>query len=250
MQLENKNIIITGASSGIGKATAIKCALEGANVILIGRNQSRLEVTATEIQKYTSKYPVQLCGDINDGNFIDNVLKTIDGLLIHGVALCAGEVSVIPIAFATEDKIKQIFNTNFYANANFIRLLLKKKLLKRGSSIVAVTSVLGLNGYMNGNAAYGASKAALESWIMTCALEYASKGIRFNTVHPGSINTPMLNLNSVTKEQMEKALDKIPMKRVGEPEEIAEPIIFLISDASSFITGTHLIADGGQHLIF
>ncbi len=128
--------------------------------------------------------------------------------------------------------------------------MLKNKTLKRESSVVGIPSVLRLDRFIVGNAPYGASKAALESWIKSCALEYASKGIRFNTIHPGSTNTPMLNLSSVSAEQMEKTIAKIPVKHIGEPEDIAHAIVFLLSEESSFITGSSILVDGGQHLIF
>lgn len=248
--LEGKTVFITGASSGIGRATAIECSKAGAKLIIAGRDRNRLEETASEIRKYSPLATVMINGDLKSDEFRTNLVKIISGTEVHGVALCAGTVTVTPVAFATEEKVWEIFKTNFYSNIVILRALIKSKCLKRGSSVVAVTSVLGIDGFMPGNAPYGASKAALESWMKSCALEYASKGIRFNTIHPGSINTPMLNLSSVSKEQMDNAIAKIPMKHIGEPEEIAYPIIFMLSDASSFMTGTSIMVDGGQHLLF
>lgn len=248
--LTNCLVLVTGASSGIGKSTAIECAKAGANLIITGRNEERLTETANEIKKITNISPVTLSGDLSDPEFRNSLQSALDGQQIHGLALCAGAVSVIPITFATEDKILEIFRINFLSNVEIIRLLLKGKNLKRGSSVVVVTSVLGIDGYMPGNAPYGASKAALESWLKNCALEYASKGIRFNSIHPGSIDTPMLNLSSITQIQIDQAIAKIPMKRIGLPSEIAKPIVFLLSDQSSFMTGSCLLVDGGQHLIF
>lgn len=248
--LEGKTVFITGASSGIGRSTAIECAKAGAKLIIAGRDCNRLEGTVSEISKYSSEKPVIIDGDLNSEEFRAKLFDNISNGEVHGVALCAGMVTVTPVSFATEEKILDIFKTNFFSNVAIIRGMLKNKNLKRGASVVTVTSVLGLDGFMPGNAPYGASKAALESWIKNCALEYASKGIRFNTIHPGSINTPMLNLSSISKEQIENAIAKIPMKHMGEPEEIANPIIFMLSDASSFMTGTSIIVDGGQHLLF
>lgn len=250
MSLNGKTVLVTGATSGIGRATALECAVTGADVIITGRSASRLEDTANEIANATSLRPIMFCGDLTDSSFRNFMYQSVKGKTIHGVALCAGAVNVTPIAFANMGKIMEVFSVNFFANVDFIRLLIKGKNLKRGSSVCAITSVLGIDGYMNGNAPYGASKAALESWVKNCALEYSGKGIRFNTIHPGSIQTPMLNLSSITDEQMKNTIDKIPVKRIGQPEEIARPIVFLLSDASSFITGTSLVADGGQHLVF
>lgn len=248
--LEGKTVLVTGASSGIGKATAIECAKVGADVIITGRNKERLEQSADSIAETTGSYPKLLSGDLNVEYFREDLCDSMKGMTLDGVALCAGTVSVLPVSFATSDKIMKVFETNFFANVDLIRRLLKGKNLKRGSSVAVITSVLGIDGFMNGNASYGASKSALESWVKYCALEYSSKGIRFNTIHPGSIDTPMISLSSIADEQMEKELTKIPIKRMGKPEEIARPIVFLLSEASSFITGSSIVADGGQHLLF
>lgn len=249
MILTGKTILVTGASSGIGKATAIECAKAGAQVIITGRNPERLHQTKEEILKATGRLPILCVGDLSEEEFIDKILEFMDQPL-SGVALCAGTVSVDPVVYSTIEKFQKVFSTNFFANVELIRRLLKKKKLKRGSSVVVVTSVLGIDGYMAGNVTYGTSKAALEAWVKNCALEYAPKGIRFNSVHPGSINTPMLNLGSITEDQLAKQIAKIPIGRIGEPEEIGGPIVFLLSDASSFVTGSDLIIDGGQHLVF
>lgn len=248
--LNGKSILITGASSGIGKATALECAKAGANVIITGRSKDRLNSTAGEIKEVSSREPILFTGDLSDESFRIYFCDSLKGVQIDGLALCAGTVSVNPVAFSTNDKVMSVFQTNFFANVDLIRRLLKAKNLRRGSSIAVIASVLGLDGYMPGNACYGASKAALESWIKYCALEYSAKGIRFNTIHPGSINTPMLNISSVSEDQMNDAISKIPMKHIGQPEEIARPIVFLLSEASSFMTGTSIIIDGGQHLLF
>ena len=108
-------------------------------------------------------------------------------------------------------------DVNFISNANLLQKSLKSKILKKGSSIVGVTSVLGIDGFMNGNTAYGVSKAAFESYLKYCALEFSSKNIRFNSVHPGSVDTPMLDMSSVTKEQLESEINKIPLKRMADP---------------------------------
>ncbi len=250
LSLEGKTIFITGASSGIGRSSAIECAKAGAKLIITGRNSERIEETAREMGKYSDLLPTVIKGDLQSSEFKQLLNETIAGTTIHGMALCAGIVTVTPVQFATEEKVKEIFNTNFFSNIAIIRSMLKNKNLKRGSSVVAITSVLGVDGFMSGNAPYGASKAAMESWIKYCALEYAPKGIRFNTIHPGSIQTPMLNLSSVSPEQLEKAISKIPVKHIGKPEEIAKAIVFLLSDASTYMTGSSIVIDGGQHLLF
>ena len=248
--LKDKLIFVTGASSGIGQATAVECAIQGAELVISGRNHANLHETANKINELTGLNPVLLEGDLTDATFRKSVADKFKGRIIDGIALCAGSVTVSPIAFSSNEKIIEMMECNFLSNADLIRLFLKQKTLRRGSSVAVITSVLGIEGVNVGNAPYGASKAALESWVKYCAAEYAAKGIRFNTIHPGSIATPMLNLDSVTQEQLQTQIDKIPLKRIGRPEEIARPVVFLLSDSSSFMTGSSITVDGGQHLIF
>lgn len=248
--LSGRSILITGASSGIGKATAIECARLGAKTILVGRNEERLHDTADVIHDLNAEEPILLCGDISHHDFIDEIISEIKIHEINGMVLCAGATSVLPASFASAEKILESMDTNLLPNVRLLQKALKSKILKKGSSVVGVTSVLGIDGFMNGNTAYGVSKAAFESYLKYCALEFSSKNIRFNSVHPGSVNTPMLNMSSVTKEQLESEISKIPLKRMADPTEIAKPICFLLSDAASFITGSSLIIDGGQHLKF
>lgn len=245
--LQGKNILVTGASSGIGRAVAIECAKSKANLIITGRNHNRLEQTGQMIREFGQNL-ILFEGDLTDSDFISHLLSQIPE--IQGLALCSGQVTACPTSFATEKKIKSLFATNFLSNVELIRLLLKTRRMKRGGAIAVITSVLGIDGVMPGNAIYGASKAALESWIKYCALEYAPKGIRFNTIHPGSIMTPMMDMSWSTEDQMETQRNKIPIGRFGLPEEVANSVVFLLSNASSYITGSSIIIDGGQHLLF
>lgn len=248
--LSGKTILITGASSGIGKAAAIECAKSGAMTILIGRNKEKLDDTDKTIKECSAPSPLLLYGDLGDADFIDSIISNIRNLKICGMVLCAGQTSILPVTFTSQEKIIEMMDVNFLSNVNLLQKSLKSKILKRGSSVVGVTSVLGIDGFMNGNTAYGVSKAAFESYLKYCALEFSARDIRFNSVHPGSVDTPMLNLSSVTKEQLDAETAKIPLKRMADPSEIAKPICFLLSDAASFITGSSLIIDGGQHLKF
>lgn len=248
--LSGRSILITGASSGIGQATAIECARLGAKTVLVGRNEERLNHTADIIHGLYVDEPILLCGDISHQDFIDEIIPEIKVHEIDGMVLCAGITSVLPASFTTVEKILESMDTNLFPNVRLLQKSLKSKILKNGSSVVGVTSVLGIDGFMNGNTAYGVSKAAFESYLKYGALEFSSKNIRFNSVHPGSVDTPMLNMSSVTKEQLDSEISKIPLKRMADPAEIAKPICFLLSDAASFITGSSLIIDGGQHLKF
>ncbi len=245
-ELRQKNILVTGASSGIGRATAIECAKAGANLILTGRDTDRLDQTSDEARQEgveVLSIALDLTSDSLD-EFI-NSLPTLDG-----AAFCHGITQTAPVQFTSKENLERILDINFISVADTIRKLLKKKKFKKGASIVALSSVLGTECFMTGNAGYGVSKAALESFIKYCALEYATKGIRFNVILPGGIETPMVNIDSIPEEFMIEDKKKYPMKRYGQPVEIAYPVIFLLSEASSFITGTSLTADGGRSLVF
>lgn len=243
--LSGRKILITGASSGIGKAVAKVCAGGGAEVIITGRDSQRLDQTAREIAE-SGGACTMVIADLTVEEDVKNLIDQCGA--IDGLALCAGAVDIAPVQFCTQKKMSRLADVNFFAPVNLCQKLLKAKKLKDGSSVVAITSVLGVEGFMVGNAAYGTSKAALESWIKYCALEYASKNIRFNTILPGGIDTPMADLSGLTQEQKDEDIAKVPMGRYGNPQEIANCAIFFLSNASSFVTGASLIADGGRIL--
>ena len=134
---------------------------------------------------------------------------------------------------------------NFFAPVELLRLLVKKKKMEKDSSVVMVSSIGGNGSYSLGNGVYGASKAALSSTMRFCARELAAKKIRVNTVNPGMVNTKLITGGAISEEQHQLDMQKYPLKRYGEPEEIAWAIIYLLSDASAWVTGHSLVIDGG-----
>lgn len=246
INLTGKTILITGASSGIGKACATICANLGANLILTGRSEQKLIDLHSSLPTNTETKTIP--ADLSDLDSLKQLVNTVDN--IEGIVLCAGQVITFPIQFTDLSKINYLNEINFIPAAFIIQQLLKKKKLKSGSSVVAISSTLGNIGFMPGNAAYGVSKAAIEAWMKYCALEYAHKNIRFNTILPGGIETPMANLENLTEEQINIDRDKVPMKRYGKPEEVAFAVAFLLSDCASYITGSSLVIDGGRHLSY
>lgn len=240
--LEGKTILITGASSGIGAATAKECSHSGANVIISGRNEERLKNTADSL--CGSNHVISI-GDLLDENYVNELINSLP--LLDGVFLSAGINQTLPIGFMSPKKIGTIFNVNFFSQVELFRILVKKKKLKEGSSVVAVSSIGGIEVFTHGSSAYGASKAALQSFVKTAAKEFAPK-IRLNCISPGQINTPMNDQGEITTEQYESYKNSIPMKRFGEPEEVAYAAIYLLSDASKWVTGTTIIIDGGTSL--
>ena len=164
---------------------------------------------------------------------------------MQGLVLSAGKGTTSPFPFSTRDKYDEIFNVNFFAPVELLRLLVKKKKLEKGSSVVFVSSIGGVKSFQLGNGIYGASKAALSSTMKFCAKELATKKIRVNSVNPGMVNTKLIQGGTILEEQHKLDMEKYPLKRYGEPEDIAYGIIYLLSDASSWVTGHSLVIDGG-----
>lgn len=240
--LAGKTILVTGASSGIGAATAIECAKAGAKLIVTGRNEERLDAIYSGLE---GEGHIKLICDFNDDEQIKSFVSSLPKL--DGVVLCAGVNQTLPISFITRKKIDGIFNTNFFSPVELMRLMIKKKTLSENASIVALSSIGGNQSFSPGAAAYGASKAALLSWMKSAAKELAPK-YRVNCICPGQINTPMNANGDITEEQYESYRNSIPMKRFGEPEEIAYCAIYLLSDASRWVTGSTFTIDGGSTL--
>lgn len=240
--LKGKTILVTGASSGIGAATAIECAKAGAALVITGRNEERLNAICSSLE---GEGHVMLVCDLNDEEQTKSLISSLPKL--DGVVLCAGINQTMPISFLTRKKMDGIFNTNFFSPVELTRLIIKKKTLNENASIVALSSIGGNETFTPGAAAYGASKAALLSWMKSAAKELAPK-YRVNCICPGQVNTPMNASGDITEEQYESYRKSIPMKRFGEPAEIAYCAVYLLSDASRWVTGSSFIIDGGTTL--
>ena len=238
--LKEKRILITGASSGIGRATAFECSRMGASLVLTGRNEERLRETLLALDGEGHDYIV---ADLTSEDSLSSLVQSAG--LIDGLVLCAGQGNVIPMKMATRKKIETTFDVNYFAPIELIRLLLKNKSIKGGASIVFVASIGGIDSITIGNGVYGASKAALNSSMKFFALELAPKRIRCNSVCPGMVNTGMIKGGALSEEQHKADMEKYPLKRYGEPSDIAFGIIYLLSDAASWVTGHSLVIDGG-----
>lgn len=238
--LSGKTILVTGASSGIGRATAIECSKMGAVLILTGRNGGRLQQTFDALEGDGHR---QFTADLCEQHDIESLVTQLPPL--DGVVLCAGIGLTVPVQFATRDKFDKVFNTNFFSQIELIRLLYKKKVLKNGASMVCIASIGGITSFNYGNGIYGASKAALNSYMKFCACEFANRKIRINSICPGMVDTPLISGGSITEEQHEKYREKYLLKRFGSPQEIAYGAIYLLSDASAWTTGSSLYIDGG-----
>lgn len=243
--LENKTILVTGASSGIGRATAIECAKCGATIVVTGRNESRLNETLESLDRSLGQNHISIVADLSTENGVNEFVDKLPN--IDGVSSNAGVTAAItPIKFISEENANTIFSTNFFSNVFLAKMLFKKKILNKGASVVFTVSIGGTKAFVTGSALYGSSKAALNSFTKFCAVEFSTRHIRCNSVCPGMINTPMTRPGDyVTEEDYKKDVKNYLVGRYGEPEEVARTILFLLSDASSFITGTSIVVDGG-----
>ena len=244
--LEGKTILVTGSSSGIGRGIAIECSKMGAKVILNGRNVDRLKETLDMME---GKDHQVMAADISIQDEIDQLVADVPTL--DGCVLCAGIPQVCPVKHFKRNDIEDILNVNTVAPIMITSGLLKKKKIHKGSSVVLVESISGVFVGTKGDVSYNASKAALNGFLKGSALELASQGIRINAVNPGLVPTNILNLSNELfseKHHTDIMVNSYPMKRYGTPEDIAYGVIYLLSDASSWVTGTNLVIDGGYLL--
>lgn len=238
--LYNKTILITGASSGIGKSTAIECSKLGANVVIVGRNEERLKDTFDKLLGENNKMFVS---DLNNNDLMLNLIKMIPAL--DGIVHSAGIQKTMPFQFINKEKINDVFSINFVVPMILTQQILKRKKLNTNASIVFISSIDGTINTHIGNSIYSASKGAVLSITKSLALELSYKKIRVNAILPAMTETPLINNVNYTQEQLKQEMDLFPLKRFAKPEEIAYAIIYFLSDASSFTTGSSLIIDGG-----
>ncbi|MCQ2975203.1 MAG: SDR family oxidoreductase [Bacteroidales bacterium] len=241
--LEGKTILITGASSGIGRATAIECSKLGARCIITARNQERLQQTLNQLE---GDGHIQIFADLTKKDELENLINQTPK--IDGLVNSAGIVYSKPITFIKQDDLDKIFSINTYAPIILTKSLIKQKKINKRGSIVIISSIAS-DTQTPGNTIYGMAKSALACFTRYCALELAQNKIRVNSIHPGMINTEMTANICISKEEIEIDKNTYPLKRYGEPQEIAWAIIYLLSDASSFVTGSKLTIDGGKSLI-
>lgn len=237
--LAGKTILVTGASSGIGQATALACAQMGANVVITGRDIDRLQATENQLGASTK----QIVADLTNQDDVNRLIAELPSL--HGAVLCAGNSTTLPLQFGTREKFDDMFDINFFAPVELLRLMYKKKILNKGASVVLIASIGGTHSFMPGNGVYGASKAALNSVMKYAAREYASRKVRVNSICPGMVDTPLIHRGTITEEQLVEDAKRYPLGRYGKPQDIANGAIYLLSDASSWLTGHDLIIDGG-----
>ena len=242
--LERKTILITGAAGGIGKATALECAKLGAHLILTDINEAGLNETIGLLENREVHRAV--VANLTMDEEIDLLVGEIEKL--DGFVSNAGVTKPAPVKFVNRTDLERIMSINTLAPMFLTQRLLKKRKFAKNSSIVFTVSIGGVYTTAFGNAMYGSSKGALQVFMKNVALESAMSGIRCNSVNPGMINTGLLKPGTYSEEDRQKDMQTYPMKRYGEPREVALGIVYLLSDASSFVTGHSLIIDGGKTL--
>lgn len=239
--LENKHILVTGASSGMGAIFAKMISEQGAKVSLLARNEERLQQTKESLSGEGHDYFV--C-DLTDEEQIKMAVADIG--LVDGVVFCAGINEFVPVKFVKQDKFEKIFNTNYFSQVILLKMLLKKKKVNKKSSLVFISSLSSVMG-VSGTLLYASSKAAINSAVKVLASELSASGIRVNAICPGIVKTPMISQTNIDEEQFLEQEKQYPLG-LGTPEDVGGAVIYHLADESRWLTGNIMIMDGGMSL--
>lgn len=242
LELPHKNILITGASSGIGKQTANQLSSQGAHCFISGRNEERLKETFTQLDISDNQKHQMHCADLSQPEDIQALIDELP--VLDGVVCNAGLVKTKPLKYIDENLIDDMFDVNTKAVILLVSGLLKAKKLNRGASISIVSSISTYK-HTPANSVYSASKSALNAFTTSSALELAKKKIRVNAVLPGFIQTNLMQDDKVDNDQLEQHLKNYPLGRFGTPEDVSNILCFLMSDKSEWMTGNLIKIDGG-----
>ena len=237
--LEGKTILVTGASSGIGRGIAIACSKMGATVIINGRNEQRLAETMTEMQ---GEENLSLAADLSDSNSLTGMVSRLPKL--DGIVHCAGIGQRVLCKQLQEADLDTMMDVNFKAPVMLQTEILKQKKINKGASIVFIASIASDSPSI-GNAVYSASKGAIISYANCLALELAPRQIRVHCILPAMIWTDLILKGGITEEELKEDEKKYPLKRYGKPEDIANLSIYLLSNAAAWMTGSSIKITGG-----
>ncbi len=239
--LEGKTILVTGAAGGIGRATSIECAKLGAKLVLTDINETGLTETKALLEGEGHEC---VSADLTSQEALDDLVNSLP--MLDGFVSNAGVTKPTPVKMISKEALERIMSINTYGPIYLTQRLLKKKKFNANASLVFTVSIGGVYTTAPGNAMYGASKGALQVFVRNVALEGAPR-IRCNSVNPGMVNTNLAG-RAYSDDDKAKDMETYPMKRYGEPRDVALAIVYLLSDASSWVTGHSLIIDGGKTL--
>lgn len=239
--LEGKTILVTGASSGIGRGIAITCSKMGATIILNGRNQKRLGETLAQLGAGEHKY---IAADLTNSESMRQMVAEIPAL--DGVVHCAGIGQRVLCKVATEQDVDSVMDANFKGPVLLQTELLKQKKIKKNASIVFMASIATWSPSI-GNAYYSASKGAIVSYANCLALELAPRNVRVNCISPAMVWTDLVFQEGVDEDQLKSDEQKYPLKRYGTPDDIANLAVYMLGDASAWMTGSNVRISGGAN---
>jgi len=241
--LIGKTILVTGASSGIGRAIAVTCSQMGAKLIITGRNETHLNETFAMLE---SDGHLKCSSDLTNLVELEKLIEMLPKL--DGLVSNAGIAKPLVLQLTEQEDVEEIMQINAMVPINLTRLVLQNKKLNKAASLIYISSINGNNCAYIGSSIYAASKSTLTGFMKAVALELAPRGIRANCINPGMIETNLLKSGSTGEDELEKDRLKYPLKRYGKPEEVAYAAVYLLSDATQWITGSSLLIDGGYTL--
>ena len=245
--LAGKIVLIAGASSGIGRATALLFAREGASLVLGARRREPLDALVGEIAAAGGQ-AVALAGDVTDEGFAQGLVETAE-TRFGGLDIAFNNAGMVgpmaPTPEVTPEAWRETVETNLTSAFLAVRHQIPAMLRRGGGSVIFTSSFVGHTVGFPGVAAYAASKSGLIGLTQALAVEFGAQGIRVNALLPGATETPMYEVFAGTQEARDFIKSLYPMKRIASPEEMARSVLYLASDASSFTTGTALLVEGG-----
>lgn len=239
--LEEKTILVTGASSGIGRSIAVTCSKMGAIVIINGRNKEKLQETLSMME---GKGHMIVATDLTDCTSLSVMVGKLTKL--DGIVHCAGTGQRILCKDLQSEDINKVMDTNFMAPVMLQAEILRQKKINKGASIIFIASIASWSPSF-GNSVYSASKGAIISYANCLALELAPRKIRVNCISPAMVWTDLILKDGIDEEQLKEDESKYPLKRYGKPEDIAYLAVYMLSDASSWMTGSNIKISGGAN---
>ena len=242
--LAGKTILVTGGAGGIGSEVARVCSKLGARIVLTDIRADALNDALNTLPHVDFADHIAFLADLTVESQLNALVEQIPD--IDGFVCNAGVMKLVLTQFITEEELTRIQKINLNAPILLTKALLKHKKIRKGGSIVFTASAAGVYRVSMGNAIYATTKCGIDAFMRTVALEFGPKGIRCNSVNPGMVETSLIS--GFTEEQKQKEMQNYPLRRFAKPEDIALGIAYLLSDASSFVTGTALKIDGGMTL--